>query len=98
MSEEKIQRMRKKNWSEDEMNVLLDHMEEHYEKLVGKFSSKLSANDKKHTWKKIADDLHDRDVEEIKRKFFNIKSEKIRNYASWKKGVNATGMCNVCAK
>jgi len=82
---------RKSNWTADNIHRLLDHVELHYEKLIGRFSSNLSAKEKKHLWETIARDFPDREVEEVKRKFFNMKAEKVRSFSAYKKRIAATG-------
>ena len=83
----KMAKSKKCNWTNESIHKLLDHIEEHHEKLLGKFSSSLSAKDKKQLWETISNDFPDREMEEVKRKFFNVKAEKVRTFAAYKKKV-----------
>ena len=72
------------------MGLLFDEMEINYSKLFGQFSSKVTKEDKKKIWMTIADSLN-RDVEDVRRKFTALKSEKLRQYSIYRRKMNGTG-------
>lgn len=85
------QRSRKQNWSEHETIILLEAIEPRYARLFGKFSAKLTAKDKNSLWENIAQELAPRSVDEIKRKFSKVKSEKLILYSKFKRNSQGTG-------
>lgn len=84
-------RVRKRNWTESEHHLLLDHMDEYYPKLFGKFSDALTAEEKKRIWKKISTNFPDRTINELRRKFTHMKSVSITSYGHLKKQIRGTG-------
>lgn len=81
---------RRKNWQESEVYVLLDLIEPYYERLHGKLNSATSNKDKNDIWMMIARELN-REMEDIKRKFVALKSEKLKKYSNYKRVTRGTG-------
>lgn len=82
---------RNKNWTEHETILFLELLDPQYNKLFGKFSSKLTSQNKQAIWDDIANKLYPRCVDELKRKFTKLKSEQVKNYSAYKKKIMATG-------
>lgn len=84
-------RFRKQNWSDADKHLLLDHIEDKYDKLFGKLSSKLTSKDKKDIWIEIAQSFSGRSPEDVRKKFIQLKSEKIREYSAYQRSIRGTG-------
>lgn len=84
-------RVRNKNWTENETYLFLELIEPNYNKLFGKFSSSTTLQDKHQIWQEISTKLPSRSVDELKRKLSKLKSTHVKCYSDYKKQLNKTG-------
>ncbi|XP_064639555.1 nuclear apoptosis-inducing factor 1-like [Lineus longissimus] len=87
---------RKANFSETEKRVLLSDVEKYYSIINGKFGDSVTMQRKNETWKKITDHVNAastclRTVDEIKKKWEDLKTRTKRKATGIKKTVNETG-------
>ena len=82
---------RKPNWKDAEVGKLLTLVAPRYNRLIGRFSSQLTLLDKKKEWDDIALQFDDRNGEECKVKFIQLKSRAISEYSQYKKEQMKTG-------
>lgn len=84
-------RPRKENWNTKDVHHLLDLIETNYNDIVGAFSASLTQASKTRIWSDITESFPGRSVTDVKRKFFQLKSDKIRAYNAHLKIVKGTG-------
>ena len=89
---------RKPNWSEGEKLLLVECYSTLKHTIRGKFSAKLSKDDKKGAWDELyekfsSQNVHgkERSMDEMKKKWDNLTMTAKRDYSTWKREMKKTG-------
>ncbi|XP_046573600.1 uncharacterized protein LOC124281690 [Haliotis rubra] len=88
---------RKPNWTSDECLSLVQLVESKKEIIRGKFSSRITSEEKKMTWMSITESINAshphviRSNEEVEKKWYNLLSKSRQEIAAYRRGTTATG-------
>ena len=96
-------RQKKRNFTEAEVEVILTQVHANKKILFSSVSSGVTAPEKAKTWKQIRDEVNsvpsvERSITEVKRKWFDMKTESKKRTAANRQSLSATGGGQIMTK